>query len=703
MSSERGSDKRSNLWRAIHATWYVLAVVALGIFIASLPAYAMEVVSPPTIIAFDASPTIVVTMTALGALASIAAALVSFSLAFILFRRKPRDLMALYVSFYLLVYGVVAAGPLGALEGSRRMTESLTVLAEAILLTTPTITLFLIFPSGHFVPHWTRWVSVLSVVWIIVAFGMFGHPPNLFDFWSLSAVLASLFAWALVAVYGLIYRYRRVSNLVEREQTKWVVFGMVTWFALIAITMVPYLITQAAPRDTPQPLWALMLGPTWWLSLNLLPLSLSIAVMRYHLFDIDILINRALVYGTLTVITMAIYILTVGSLGGLFQAIGQPVTAFLATGLVAVLFQPLRERLQRAVNRLTYGERDDPYIVLSRLGRRLEAALAPEAVLPAIVETVAQTLKLPCVGIALREGDEFKIVAAYPSSPIPVSAEEGRKVIRNERGGEVLPLIYQGETIGQLIFAPRSPGESFAPSEQRLLQDIARQAGVAVHALRLTADLQHSRERLVTTREEERRRLRRDLHDGLGPQLASQTLTLSAARTLLRNDPEAADALLVEAMRHAQGAIADIRRLVYDLRPPALDDLGLVAALRAQAAQYEPLGTRLTVVAPEHLPPLPAAVEVACYRIAQEALTNVVRHAHARTSEICLSLQSAGTPALELEIVDDGIGLQVDHAAGVGLTSMRERAEELGGTCVVERRGQDGTRVCARLPLLRKG
>src|SRR5262249_10150122 len=156
--------------------------------------------------------------------------------------------------------------------------------------------------------------------------------------------------------------------------------------------------------------------------------------------------------------------------------------------------------------------------------------------------------------------------------------------------------------------------------------EIAVQAGVAAHAVRLTADLQRSRERLITAREEERRRLRRDLHDGLGPQLASLTLTLAAARELLRHDVDAADMLLQELARHTQAAIADIRRVVYALRPPALDDLGLVLALREQAAQYSH-GLQIAIDAPEHLSPLPAAVEVAAYRIVQEALTNVVRHA----------------------------------------------------------------------------
>ena len=222
---------------------------------------------------------------------------------------------------------------------------------------------------------------------------------------------------------------------------------------------------------------------------------------------------------------------------------------------------------------------------------------------------------------------------------------------------------------------------------------------MAAHAVRLTADLQRSRERLVTTREEERRRLRRDLHDGLGPRLAAQTLKIGSARFLYPRDPAAADALLSELEADMESAISDIRRLVYDLRPPALDELGLVAAIHEAATQYTTNGLRVNIDAPESLPPLPAAVEVAAYRITQEALTNVVRHAEARNCKVRLSLGGG----LELEIIDDGVGLPEDRRTGVGLTSMRERTAELGGTCVVEPFAAGGTRVLARLPLPRNG
>jgi signal transduction histidine kinase len=329
-----------------------------------------------------------------------------------------------------------------------------------------------------------------------------------------------------------------------------------------------------------------------------------------------------------------------------------------------------------------YGERDDPYAVLTRLGQRLEVTLAADAMLPTIVETVAQALKLPYAAIAVH-GYGAPTVIAY-----------GTPVFAPLR----LPLIYGSETVGQLLLAPRALGEDFSPADRRLLEGLAHQAGTAVHAVRLTHDLQQSRERLVTTREEERRRLRRDLHDGLGPMLAGFTLQVAAIRNLLVRDQAAADALLSELGTEIEAAVGDIRRLVYDLRPPALDELGLVGAIRTRAAQYSANltgGLQVRVEVPNDLPSLPAAVEVAAYRIAEEALANVVRHAQARTCVVRLSIADA----LRLEICDDGVGLPAARHMGVGLLSLRERAVELGGSCVVEAVPAGGTRVCALLPL----
>ena len=328
----------------------------------------------------------------------------------------------------------------------------------------------------------------------------------------------------------------------------------------------------------------------------------------------------------------------VGYLGALFRTEGNLLISLIATGVVAVLFQPLRGWLQRGVNRLTYGQRDEPYVVVAQLGRRLESILAPEAMLPAIIETVAQALKLPYAAIALKRGDELHTEAVYGT---PVDA------------ALTLPLVYQAETIGAVDAGAAPAGETFTPADRRLLEDLARQIGVAAHAVQLTADLQRSRERLVTTREEERRRLRRDLHDGLGSALTSLMFKLDATDTLLDRDLPAARSLLAETRGQMQASIADIRRLVYDLRPPTLDEWGLVDALREQVAHSALNDVQVTIDAPESLPPLSAAVEVAVYRIALEALANVVKHAHATTCAIRLSL-SEGTLVVEVE--DDGVG-----------------------------------------------
>jgi len=227
---------------------------------------------------------------------------------------------------------------------------------------------------------------------------------------------------------------------------------------------------------------------------------------------------------------------------------------------------------------------------------------------------------------------------------------------------------------------------------------------MAASAVRLTSDLQRSRQRLVTALEEERRRLRRDLHDGLGPTLAGVTLEIGAARNLLGRDPAAADALLARLQAETKAATAEIRRVVYGLRPPALDELGLVGAIREEAGRFASAehaggkagpGLLVSVEAPEHLDGLPAAVEVAAYRITLEALTNVARHADASRCTIHLTFHDG----LELQVTDDGTGLPADYRAGVGLTSLRERAAELGGVCTIQSTPSGGTAVRAHLPI----
>lgn len=572
----------------------------------------------------------------------------------------------------------------------------------------PSLAYFMLtFPTGRVYPmRLLPWIKIWALVKFvgpileimasstrIKIFTLPANPlfiPALAPYRSLIAttigITGILLPFGLVVGMGSLLRRYQVSAAREHQQIKWVVwaFGIL----ILAILIVQGFVFSNPGANGLQLNIALLLVAIAQL---LFLASIAIAILRFHLFDIDWIINRTLVYGSLTVMVVGLYALVVGYLSEWFQGSDNFTVSLLATGLIAVLFQPLRQRLQRGVNRLLYGERDDPYGVLSRLGQRLETTLAPTTVLPTVVETVAQVLKLPYAAVALKQQhvgtDDFEIVAAYG---LPTST------------ALCLPLVYQAETIGQLIVAARAPGESFTAPERRLLENIARQASVAVHAVRLAADLQQSRERLVTAREEERRRLRRDLHDGLGPALAGLLLKVDAVRDRVGDD-EPADALLLELKMHIQSAITDIRRLVYNLRPPALDEFGLVGAVQEYLLHSNwPPTLQLSLDASEAMPLLPAAVEVAAYRIIQEALTNVTRHAQAQccTIRLCLYDREVLHPeVLQLEISDDGVGLPPGWCAGVGVTAMRERVAELGGRFIIEPGATGGTHILAKLPL----
>jgi signal transduction histidine kinase len=634
--------------------------------------------------------------------------------ALLVFILRPRNHAArlLFLFFTLISSGSFPARPADMLDRVAYWPGAFLNLWIWLVIGSILMHLVLVFPApkAFLRRHPRRWLAAIYGLMpgaFLLALGLIAGGTQ--TFWATFDVLNLI--WAIVATLTMIlslgHAFLTVRSPVERAQLRWVAFGLLVGLGgggFASYLLQVWVFGESAFLQT--------LG-------NILvfafPLSLAIAILRYRLWDIDILLNRTLVYGALTACVVGLYALVVGYLSQLFQTSGSFLISIVATGLVAILFQPLRERLQRGVNRLMYGERDDPYAVISHLGRRMEDTLAPEAMLPTLVETVAQALKLPYVAIALATTDDRRPTtddrrpttddrqATTSDSAFdlrPSSAEEGFRVVAAS-GNPVtdllrLPLAYQGETIGQLLLAPRAAGEAFSPADRRLLEDLARQAGVAAHAVRLTADLQRSRERLVTTREEERRRLRRDLHDGLGPTLASLAQRIDTARGLVPRDPDAATALLSDLKTQIKATIAEIRRVAYALRPPALDELGLVPALREHAAHFDQAnGLRVSLEVPEELSLLPAAVEVAAYRIVLEALTNVARHAHAQSCRISLSLADG----LCLEIIDDGSGLPVDCRAGVGLTAMRERAAELGGVCRIEPGATGGTHVWARLPL----
>lgn len=562
------------------------------------------------------------------------------------------------------------------------------------------ILLPLLFPNGHFLSRRWGWATAAGIVLFFLINLAMSLVPNLrYDNGSGFLVemdnpfgVAGLPAWwqpanraaavlipsllCLMGITSMILRLRRSAGE-ERQQVKWLAYFVATAVAV-----------QILVFELPGGLFYPEIFHTLWYDLMIgvvligFPVTIGIAIFRYRLYDIDILINRTLVYGALTVMVVAVYVLIVAGSSRLFHNDSNLIASLAATGVIAVLFHPMRAWLQRAVNRWLYGERDDPAGVLTRLTSQLETTGSGGSLLAVLVETIASSLKLPYVALWLHgEGDELELAAATGAQPVYV---------------ETLPLMHQQETVGQLIVAPRGPGEALSAADRQLLAAIARLTAATARTIQLTDQVQEARVRTVSAREEERRRLRRDLHDGLGPVLASQGLKLAAARQLVRSKPEVAERLLDEVMLQGENTVAEVRRLVYALRPPTLDELGLVEAIR-EHMEVAGVGAALQIVvdAPAELPEIPAAIEVAAFRIVQEALNNVIRHAQARHCAISIATNGE----LDICVQDDGVGLPAATRSGVGLLSMRERASEVGGVCTIENGREGGVVVRLSLPV----
>ena len=342
---------------------------------------------------------------------------------------------------------------------------------------------------------------------------------------------------------------------------------------------------------------------------------------------------------------------------------------------------------------------------LAGLADRLQGSLDPHDVLPAVAAVVAQGLPARYVAVYLKrfDAEELMLAAEHGTatgevelSPSPSAAPGTPDDLPAAESSNALtfPLLYKSETVGHLVVVMDDDRQPTF-EESRLLVAIAGGAGAAAQVVRQAHVLQLAREHLVLAREEERRRLRRNLHDTIGPTLSALSLKAGAVRNLIQEDPGAAQEGMNELRQQIQSVITDIRRVVYDLRPPALDELGIIPAIREQAQQFSTGGLQVLVDAPDEMPPLPAAVEVAVYRIVLEALTNVGRHAHAHQCRIFIGVEDQ----VNIEVADDGIGLPASHRSGVGIASMRERVSELGGSCTIESAPEAGTRVLATLPI----
>ncbi|MFD2093886.1 histidine kinase [Blastococcus deserti] len=413
-----------------------------------------------------------------------------------------------------------------------------------------------------------------------------------------------------------------------------------------------------------------------WASVPLalmVPGAILVGVVRYRL--LGIVVSRALVYATLTAAVVLLYLALATVAAAALGRTLSPVPAAIAAALIAVALGPARTRLQSAADRVVYGRRRDPVAAVTELGDRV--ATTDEAdLLPAVLATVTA---------ALRVAGARVVGPGEPASP--------------DDGALAVPLRVGGRDVGTLHVAERHPGEPFTTGDRHLLAALAPQVAVVVLALDLARSLERERDRVLTATHDERDRIRRDLHDGLGPSLAGIGLGVQAVQAHVgdRADPLTRD-LLARLKEEVDAAVGEVRRIIDGLRPAPLDDLGFVAAVRRHADTLAPsVPVRVTA---EDLPPLPPDVETAAYRIAQEALTNVARHSGARSAEVGLRARDG---RLEVAVADDGAGLEPAvtddvRPRGIGLDSMRSRARAVGGDLTVDS-GPDGTAVVADLPL----
>jgi two-component system, NarL family, sensor kinase len=543
----------------------------------------------------------------------------------------------------------------------------------------------LVFPDGRLLsPRWrpALWAALafipLSIAgWAFIPQTMgslFRNLPNpyavsgLDTFFEVMQALAIACggAAAIAAAASMTLRWRQADR-VRRQQLKW-------FLVVLPVLAVSIIVTVFVPGPV-----SLGIG---LIAGTLLPLAIGVAVLRYGLYEIETLLNRAVLYALLTAGVAGVYLAVVVVAHTLFGVRGRGLfVQVVATVLAAAALLPLHDRVQRRVNRMFYGDRGAPYEAMARLGRRIEVAADTETALNSVVKTIVDSLRLPYAALELRLGDGWSPAAAYGETPAEVVK---------------FPLTFQGETVGRLLVGTRRQGQQLRHDDEVLLADLARQAGPAAHAVALRRALDASRAGLVTAREEERRRLRRDLHDGLGPTLAGLTLGLDTARARAAGQPELTE-LLGRLKAETQRAVTDVRRIVYGLRPPTLDEFGLVGSLREEVGrlQYEAPKLTVTLDAPsDGLADLPAATEVACYRIVTEALTNVTKHAQATRCSVRIKLDRD----LDVEVRDDGVGLPQGWRAGVGIASMRERVSELGGELMIEPSLPHGTKINARLP-----
>lgn len=598
----------------------------------------------------------------------------------ILFFRKSDNWIAVYLAFTFVSLGI------GQVTNNRHFLfdptpENFLYRITDVFSVFSAVFLFYVMPYGRFVVPWARYTALLwgliTLAWTFFPSLPFNPLDNVsFDRTKTLSMVVFLLP-VLTGVYAQIISWRTTNNMAERQQVRWIITGML-------FTVIAGVIVYTGPRHPQSRSEEFENLARNFISLIIasgFPVCLTIAVTRYHLWELNNFISQILVWSLMTTIVIAIFILIVGVAGNIINSPSNPVLSAAATALVAVIFQPVRYRVQTFINRFLFGLRDDPMTVISQIGEHNQSGNAPDHLMSEIVATIAHLLKLPYVNVELMDGDIPHSAAVY-----------GHEV----KDTVLFPLIYQNKAVGSLIVGTRTPEQPFTNADMRLLETISWQVAALAHILLLNADLQRSREHLVQVADRERQRLQRDLHDGLGTELSAQMLKIGTAKAHIHQNPDRADELLTDVEHKLIGAVGEVRRLIHNLRPPVLDQLGLIKSIELFIEDYRQRDFEITLFTPAQMPRLSPVIEIATYRIIQEAVTNVVKHAQATHCTVQLELNDS----LKICVSDNGIGIPTSYTQGVGMGSIQERAEELGGSVhILQPDNGTGTVIQATLPI----
>ena len=543
---------------------------------------------------------------------------------------------------------------------------------------------FLLFPTGRLrSPRWrpAAWFvggafALITVALLVDATLSWSHPFTSQAGPFLSAILILLPAALLVSVAAVVVRFARSSGE-ERLQLKWFASAAV----LVVVTLIPTIVTNSAAASVVNSLAFLCLNA-----------AIAIAVLKYRLYDIDIVIRKAVLYGSLAVFITAVYAGLVVGVGTLAGNQRSPLLAALAAAVVAVAFQPVRQWAGRLANRVVYGRRATPYQVLSQFAQRIGGTYSSEDVLPQMAHIVAAGTGADHVVVWLRVGGELRPEASSGGSldwaPLPVDGQAMPPLPDSDMS---VPVVHQGELLGAIsIRMPKD--EPLRPASEQLVADVASQAGLALSNAGLIEDLRASRQRLVTAQDEERRRLERNIHDGAQQDLVALAIKVRLADMTVDEDPAQARQILGEVQTDTAGALQNLRDLARGIYPPLLADLGLAAALNAQAGK----SAVPVAVEADGIGRFGQDTEAAVYFCCLEALQNTAKYAHASTARICLQAQN-GT--LSFAVSDDGTGYDTHHTPmGSGLRNMADRLAALGGRLEVQSAPSQGTTITGHLP-----